>query len=64
MAGKHFNALALACICATFVAMDGPLLQRASTVRQRVPTDPQLLDVKILPEVSKLKERSLHCPRH
>ena len=36
LAGRHFNLLALACLCATLVAIDGPLLQRASTVHLRV----------------------------
>ena len=36
VAGRRFYILALACICATVVAIDGPLLQRASTVRLKV----------------------------
>ena len=36
-AGRNFNILALACICATLVAVDGPLLQRSSTVHSSVP---------------------------
>ena len=50
VAGRHFNLLALACICATFVVVDGPLLQRASTVRLRVP-QPLNLGVSIAPEM-------------
>lgn len=50
-AGKNFNALALGCVCTTLVAMDGPLLQRASSVQQVVPQEPGKLDVAILPEL-------------
>lgn len=50
-AGRNFNALALACVMATLVAMDGPLLQRASSVRLRVPTEAVPLQVSISPEV-------------
>lgn len=50
-AGRQFNALALACLCATFVAIDGPLLQRASTVNLIVPNTSVPLQVSISPEV-------------
>jgi hypothetical protein len=50
-AGRHFNMLALASICAILVLMDGPLLQRASTVRNEIPTGSMPLAVKIAPEV-------------
>ena len=36
LAGRIFNLLALACLCATLVAIDGPLLQRASIARSKV----------------------------
>lgn len=32
--GRHFNALALACILVAIVPINGPLLQRASRIRQ------------------------------
>lgn len=51
LAGRHFNMLALACICATFVAVDGPLLQRASTVHSRIPEKRVPLSIAITPEV-------------
>lgn len=51
LAGRHLNILALACICATFVAMDGPLLQRASSVRSMIPEQPVSLGVSITPEM-------------
>ena len=49
--GRHFNALALACIYGTLVAMDGPLLQRATSVKQEVPRERAVLQVSITPEV-------------
>lgn len=49
--GRHFNLLALACICGTFVAMDGPLLQRASSVKLEVPQQSVTLGVAITPEI-------------
>lgn len=49
--GKRFNALALSCLCATFVNIDGPLLQRASTVASRISTQPASLTVSIAPEI-------------
>ena len=51
MAGRHFNILALASISATFVAIDGPLLQRASSVDLRVPNQPVPLSVSLTPEL-------------
>lgn len=51
MSGRHFNLLALACICATFVAIDGPLLQRATSVRLRVPKQSPVLQISITPEL-------------
>ncbi len=50
-AGGNTNILAIACLCATFVAIDGPLLQRASSVLPRVPDDPIPLAVSICPEL-------------
>ena len=49
--GRKFNALALACICANLVAMDGPLLQRASSVKLEVPQNPVPLSISIMPEL-------------
>lgn len=37
--GKHFNRVAFACLAITIVAIDGPLLQRASTSTSRVTTE-------------------------
>lgn len=51
MAGKHFNFLALACILTTLVVMDGPFLQRASSVRPKVPLTTVPLQVSITPEI-------------
>lgn len=51
ISGRNFNILALACICATFVAIDGPLLQRASTVRLMTPQQSQTLQVSITPQL-------------
>lgn len=51
MAGRHFTALALAYLCATFVAVDGPLLQRASSVQSRPPSTPIIVRVLITPEI-------------
>ncbi|KAK3723539.1 hypothetical protein LTR37_001791 [Vermiconidia calcicola] len=51
LAGRSFSLLALACICVTLVAIDGPLLQRASTVRPEVSGEPIVLRVSIAPQV-------------
>lgn len=51
VAGRNFNILALACICATFVAVDGPLLQRASIVRSSVPDRTVTLTARLVPEI-------------
>lgn len=51
LAGRNFNALALACLCATFVAIDGPLLQRASSVKLVTPNTPLSLEVSVSPEL-------------
>jgi hypothetical protein len=50
-AGRHFNLLALACLTATFVVMDGPLLQRASTVHLGTSDRAFNLSVSITPEI-------------
>ncbi|KAK5168607.1 uncharacterized protein LTR77_005916 [Saxophila tyrrhenica] len=50
-AGRHFNLLAFACIAATFVVMDGPLLQRASTVHLSTVDHTFNLSVSITPEI-------------
>ncbi|KAK5174063.1 uncharacterized protein LTR77_001143 [Saxophila tyrrhenica] len=51
VSGRRFNALALACLCGTLVAMDGPLLQRASSVTSSTPQQPIPLNVSITPTV-------------
>ena len=51
VSGRHCSLLALACVCATLVAMDGPLLQRASSVRVVVPNSPVTLSVSVSPEI-------------
>lgn len=50
-AGRHFNVLAFACLCATFVAIDGPLLQTASSVKQEVPRESITLELHMAPEM-------------
>jgi hypothetical protein len=49
--GRNCSLLALVCVCATIVAMDGPLLQRASSVRSVIPDSPVTLAVSVSPEV-------------
>ena len=49
--GRNCSLLAVACICATVVVMDGPLLQRASSVRSIMPDSPISLTVTITPEL-------------
>ena len=51
IAGRNFNLLALACICVTFVAIDGPLLQKSSTVRLGLSKQAITLNVSITPEM-------------
>ena len=50
--GRHLGLLGLACIFSTIVVIDGPLLQRASTVMS-APKEPSPvpLDVTIAPEL-------------
>ncbi|KAK5172819.1 uncharacterized protein LTR77_002939 [Saxophila tyrrhenica] len=50
-AGRHTNILAFACILATFVAIDGPLLQRATSVVSVTPQQPVPLTVALAPEL-------------
>lgn len=50
-AGRHFGILAFACICATFVAVDGPLLQSASFVKAQTPMTPVTLEVTMSPQL-------------
>jgi hypothetical protein len=50
-AGRNFNLLALACLATTVVIIDGPLLQRASTVRLTSAEVSVDLDVAITPEL-------------
>ena len=49
--GRNFNLLALACICATLVAVDGPLLQRSSTVQSSVPERSVDLQVPLVQQI-------------
>ncbi len=49
--GKRFNILARACICSTLIAIDGPLLQRASSVTHVSYRNPTTLGVTLSPEV-------------
>lgn len=51
VAGRHFNLLALACICATFVAVDGPLLQKSSTVERKMPQRNATMVAHVVPEL-------------
>ncbi|RYO80751.1 hypothetical protein DL766_010181 [Monosporascus sp. MC13-8B] len=39
--GRHFNKVALACLMAAIVVIDGPILQRASTVRSIQVSNPR-----------------------
>lgn len=50
-AGRHFSVLAFACLCATFVAIDGPLLQTATSVRSEVPDMAVPLQVSMAPQM-------------
>lgn len=51
VSGKHFNILALACVCATLVAVDAPLLQRSVSVHANVPNTEVPLQVSLVPEI-------------
>ena len=51
-AGRHMGLLGLACILSTLVVIDGPLLQRSSTVREGpVASDPIPLNVTMAQEL-------------
>ncbi|KAI9695641.1 MAG: hypothetical protein M1820_008488 [Bogoriella megaspora] len=50
-AGRHTNFIAIASLCATLVIIDGPLLQRASSVTSRIPNDPIELQTLLTPEI-------------
>lgn len=50
-AGRNFNLLALGCICATIVAIDGSLLQKASTVVLEVSNEEVDLSVDVSQEL-------------
>lgn len=50
MSGRSFNKIALACMATALVVIDGPLLQRASTVVSRVTTKPVILSASMSPD--------------
>lgn len=50
-AGRHFNVLAIACIRATLVVTDGPLLQRASSMHSEIPKESVVLSVAFTHEI-------------
>lgn len=45
------SLLTLACIAASLAIVDGPLLQKASTVRSATVTKPVTLNLKLIPEL-------------
>ena len=49
--GRHIGLLGLACIASTFVVIDGPLLQRASTVIPAPVDKPIPLNISMAPQV-------------
>ena len=49
--GRHIGLLGLACIASTFVVIDGPLLQRASTVIPAPVDKPILLNISMTPQI-------------
>ena len=52
MAGRHMGLIGLACIVSTLVTVDGPLLQKATTVvNAPIVNDPVTLNVSMAPEV-------------
>ncbi|KAF2233588.1 hypothetical protein EV356DRAFT_503389 [Viridothelium virens] len=50
-AGRYTNFIAVASLCATFVIVDGPLLQRASSVVSKTPAEPISLHTLLSPEI-------------
>jgi hypothetical protein len=48
---RHVGILGLACVASTLVIVDGPLIQRASTVIPATLTSPVTLNVTIAPEI-------------
>ncbi|KAL9094281.1 MAG: hypothetical protein Q9165_003421 [Trypethelium subeluteriae] len=50
-AGRYTNFIAVASLCATFVIVDGPLLQRASSVISKTPAEPVSLHTLLSPEI-------------
>lgn len=48
-AGRHLNLVAVACIWATVVGIDGPLLQRASVITSITVTEPTSVIAQIAP---------------
>ena len=48
---RHKSMLVVACVSATFVAVDGPILQRASTVVLAIPNENVTLTMSITPEL-------------
>jgi len=49
--GRHVSILTLACIAVSFVIIDGPLLQRASTVVAAETTKTVMLDLRLPAEL-------------
>ena len=50
-AGRRTNLIAIASLCAALVVVDGPLLQRASSVSLKVPATPVELQALLVPEI-------------
>lgn len=48
---QHLSVLNIACIAAAIVVIDGPLLQRASSVTRATQTTNVTLDLQLLPEI-------------
>jgi hypothetical protein len=48
-AGRHLNLVAIACIMATVVGIDGPLFQRASVIETITTTGPTLITAQVAP---------------
>lgn len=48
---RHLSALHIACIAVALVVIDGPLLQRASTVERATQTKAVTLDLRMVPEI-------------
>ena len=48
---RYVSLLNLACISASFVVIDGPLLQKASTVVRATELRPVTMDLRLVPEL-------------